>query len=249
MRRTTDRLTKPATWEALLYICCLASARIVMAQSANPPAAELTSIDSLRATAAAAATRAVPSSTGRIIAEAAALDSRLRLARCATPLQAVTTPPRLGQTRIYVAVSCSSGANWRINVPVDLAVEQPVLIVQTPIVRGEPIAPGHVRVERRRVPGLSQRYVADFESLQHHVARRPLSAGEIVTAEVLTPELVIKRGQEIVLLTDIAGISVRASGIALADASLNQRLRVRNLASQRVVEGQVESADTVRVSR
>ncbi len=230
-------------------MCCLAGARIALAQSAHPSNAELTSIESLRATAAAAATRAVPSSTGRIIAEAGPLDARLRLARCAAPLQAVATPPRLGQTRVYVAVSCKSGAHWRINVPVDLAVEQPVLIVQTPIVRGAAIGPGQVRVERRRVPGLAQRYVTDLASLSHNVARRPLSAGEILTADVLSPELVIKRGQEIALLTDVAGISVRASGVALADASLNQRLRVRNLASQRIVEGQVESADTVRVSR
>ncbi|MEZ5475490.1 MAG: flagellar basal body P-ring formation chaperone FlgA [Steroidobacteraceae bacterium] len=229
--------------DTLLYLCCLVAARIVLA------APELTPNDAIRAAARGEALRLVQSAVGRIVAEPAPLDPRLRLPRCAQPLETTAAALRLGQTRLNVTVSCTAGASWRINVPVDLAVEQSVLIVQAPIARSQAITTTQVRVEHRRVPGLAQRYVTDVGGLQHQVARRPLSVGEVITADVLTPEIIVKRGQRVTLLTDVAGISVRATGKALADAALDQRLRVENTTSQRIVEGKVVSADAVRILR
>ncbi|MBK6599818.1 MAG: flagellar basal body P-ring formation protein FlgA [Proteobacteria bacterium] len=237
-----------ATWETLLLICCLAGARIAFAASAPTGATAITPIDSIREAARTAATRLIPSTDGKVIAEPAALDPRLRLARCEQTLQAVAPAPRQAQTRIYVSVSCAAGATWRINVPVDLSVERAVLVLLTPISRGQPIAAVAVRAEHRRVPGLTQRYIGGVAGLKDVVARRTLSVGEVLTADALIAAKVVTRGQQITLLTEVGGIAVRAPGIALADASLNQRVRVKNAASQRTVEGRVESADIVRVA-
>jgi len=45
-----------------------------------------------------------------------------------------------------------------------------------------------------------------------------------------------------------AGIEVRALGEAISDATAAGRVRVLNLDTRRIVEGQVESRDRVRVS-
>jgi flagella basal body P-ring formation protein FlgA len=52
----------------------------------------------------------------------------------------------------------------------------------------------------------------------------------------------------VTLASGTGGIEVRAPGRALADASANQRLRVQNLDSLKVVEGVAESTGVVRVS-
>ena len=50
------------------------------------------------------------------------------------------------------------------------------------------------------------------------------------------------------LTASAGGIEVRAPGRALADAAANQRLRVQNLESLKVIEGVAESTGVVRVS-
>ncbi|MEO6369387.1 MAG: flagellar basal body P-ring formation chaperone FlgA, partial [Steroidobacteraceae bacterium] len=58
----------------------------------------------------------------------------------------------------------------------------------------------------------------------------------------------VKRGQRVTLVASVGGLEVRAQGEAMADASATGRVRVLNLSSRKVVEGQVESGDRVRVS-
>lgn len=50
------------------------------------------------------------------------------------------------------------------------------------------------------------------------------------------------------LTAALAGIEVRAPGKALADATADQRVRVQNLHSLKVIEGIAESPGVVRVS-
>jgi flagella basal body P-ring formation protein FlgA len=61
-------------------------------------------------------------------------------------------------------------------------------------------------------------------------------------------DILIKRGQRVTLIATAGGLEVRALGEALMDATPDGRIRVLNLVSRRPVEGQVESADRVRVA-
>src|SRR4051812_6430659 len=51
--------------------------------------------------------------------QAVTLDPRLRLPVCAAPLDTQTQPPRGMQVRVAVRVSCTQGAAWSLNVPVE----------------------------------------------------------------------------------------------------------------------------------
>jgi flagella basal body P-ring formation protein FlgA len=87
-----------------------------------------------------------------------------------------------------------------------------------------------------------------MEDLTGRPTRRALSEGTALTADALMPALLIHRGQGVTLAASSGGIEVRAPGRALADATANQRLRVQNLDSLKVVEGVAESTGVVRVS-
>jgi flagella basal body P-ring formation protein FlgA len=52
----------------------------------------------------------------------------------------------------------------------------------------------------------------------------------------------------VTLAAATAGIEVRAPGRAMSDAAANQRVRVQNLNSLKIVEGVAETQDVVRVS-
>ncbi len=76
-----------------------------------------------------------------------------------------------------------------------------------------------------------------------------MPAGTTLSADMFAPDLIVRRGQEVTLLSEGGAIEVRASGKAMADAAAGGRIQVQNLSSMRVVEGVVESADIVRVAR
>ena len=68
-----------------------------------------------------------------------------------------------------------------------------------------------------------------------------------MTADALDAALLIHRGQSVTLAARAGGFEVRAPGLAMADAAAEQRVRVRNLNSLKIVEGVADTEGVVRV--
>jgi flagella basal body P-ring formation protein FlgA len=189
-----------------------------------------------------------PALTG-VTVSATELDARLRVPTCPTALDTSATLPRGSQTRVLVRVSCKAPANWNINVPVDIRRETSVLVLRRAMARGESIGAADVKVQTRVLAGLASPYFSKVSDLEGRVTRRPLPEGTAVTAEAMNAALLIHRGQSVTLTSATAGIEVRAPGLALADASAHQRVRVQNLNSLKIVEGVADTEGVVRVNR
>ena len=101
---------------------------------------------------------------------------------------------------------------------------------------------GDVLVQSRVLPGLTSPYVSRPADLAGRLTRRPIPEGTAVTADALDAALLIHRGQSVILAARAGGVEVRAPGIALADAAAEQRVRVRNLNSLKVIEGVADTA-------
>jgi flagella basal body P-ring formation protein FlgA len=233
---------------SLTLSCLLGAALLGLAAQANsqgaPPAQSLPAV---RSAAEAALRRQLDPSITGVIFEAAELDSRLRLAACPAPLTVNATLPRGTQSRVLVRVACSSSVYWSLNVPVDIHRNTDVLVMRRAVGRGENIAAGDVLVQPRVVPGLTSPYVTRPADLAGRLTRRPIPEGSAVTADALDAALLIHRGQSVILAARAGGLEVRAPGIALADAAAEQRVRVRNLDSLKVIEGVADTAGVVRV--
>jgi flagella basal body P-ring formation protein FlgA len=237
---------KRLTLLLLFALCC--GAPPSGAQSSGQAAGDAAqSLDAVRA-AAERALRAQldPALTG-VELEARALDPRLRVVACAQKLHTEATPPRGTQTRVLVRVGCPS-VPWSLNVPVDIRREFDVLVMRKPVARGESLVAADVSVHKRVLPGLSSPYLGRVQDLKGRLTRRPLAEGAAVPADAFSAALLIKRGQTVTLTASAGGIEVRAPGLALADASSSQRLRVQNLNSLKVVEGVAEAEGVVRVT-
>jgi flagellar basal body P-ring formation protein FlgA len=187
-----------------------------------------------------------PALTGVHLA-AADIDARLLLPACSAPLLAEATLPRGTQTRVLVRVACKASASWNINVLVDIRRDTTVLVLRRAIARGESIGAGDVSVQTRLLAGLASPYVSNIAELSGRLTRRPLPEGTAVTADALNLALLIHRGQSVTLASASAGVEVRAPGLAMADAAANQRVRVQNLHSLKIVEGVVDTDGVVRV--
>ena len=221
------------------FLWHVASAQIV---------ADIQSLQSIQAAAETFVRAQMPANARGIIVTAAALDSRLRLAQCAKPLQAAQVSGSRLQARSAIGVSCKRGAEWTIYVPVSIESEIPVLVLRTSATRGARLTATEVATETRRVSGLAVGYVTDARQLERHTVARPLPAGSMLTADMLIPDFIVRSGEDVTLVA-VARTSIPpATGRALADGRDGSRIRVQNLSSLKVVEGVVDSDRAIHVT-
>ena len=124
----------------------------------------------------------------------------------------------------------------------------PVLVLRQAAARDSKIEPQDVELRTMRVPGLADTYIRDPAELADRHLKAAAAPGTALDINLLAADILVKRGQRVTLVARAGSVEVRAQGEAVADATASGRVRVLNLDSRRIVEGQVESRDRVRVS-
>ncbi len=183
----------------------------------------------------------------RVEAQANRLDPRLHLAACADSLE--STSPVAGQlrSRLSIGVRCPGAGGWSIYVPVQVHVFAKVVVLTAPAAAGEPLAAGELALEERDVAAISGAYLTRLQDAEGMAARRVLGPGAVLTTSSLQPMTIVHRGQQVGLVAGGSGFTVVTHGEALTDAAVGDQVRVRNLSSHQVVEGQVQEDGRVRV--
>ena len=171
----------------------------------------------------------------------ATLDPALRLPRCGAALVARV------QGSNSVEVGCPDG--WRLFVPVRVRRSQAVLVLSRGIAPGETITADAFVPETRDASRIVGAAVADPAQAVGRVARRTWSAGAVLSATDLVAQRLIRRGDNVALVSRRGGVEVRVVGKALGDAGESERVTVENLSSRRVVQGVVGPGGDVWVSR
>lgn len=175
------------------------------------------------------------------------LDPRLRLADCDVPLALSVKDPTAG-SRLNVHVSCPGSARWAIYVPVEISVWQPVVVVTTPIARGQTLTAAELGVAEQDVAANSLSYYSDPATVVGFVARRVLSANSPVLASQVEAPLQVKRGDKVILTAMQGSLQVKMDGVAEQDGRYGDRISVRNSRSQRLIEGRVTGPGQVQVN-
>jgi flagella basal body P-ring formation protein FlgA len=203
------------------------------------------SLDAIRAAAESFVRSQLPAASGTHFITAATLDPRLRLQPCSKSLEAFANSNTVG-ARSSIGVRCTE-PTWTIYVPVTVEVEAPVLVLRRALARNASVTTQDVEVQVRRLPGSAATFVNDISRLDGQRLKRSLAAGAALTVDALTPDILVRRGQLVTLIAQAGGVEIRAQGQALTEGGANERIRVRNASSNKIVEGVVESGDIVRV--
>ena len=229
-----------------LCIALLAS----MTAAAGLPLAQAQQSQNLDAVRAAAARfvetqMRYPGATLRVSVEA--LDPRLRLAPC-DGLQAFfpAGARRLGNTT--VGVRCRSPKPWVIYLTARVEAYGKVLVSAHALPQGAVLAASDFRLARRDLAALPYGYLSDTRRIAGMILTQPLSADAVLTPGMLQAPHLVHRGQRVTLMATAPGLEVRMAGQALTDGARGTLVQVRNMASQRVVEGTVVAAGVVRVT-
>lgn len=172
------------------------------------------------------------------------LDSALSVPRCSEPLQGWAR--NVTATSATVDVVCSGTQPWRIYVPVRLQLVVEVVTANVALPRGATIERENITVVKRPAHGLPASTLSRPTDVVGKTLRRGVQPGQIIVAGALDEPVLVARGQTVTLISQLPGIMVKSSGIAVEDGRLGQRVRIR-AKSKQIIEGRVLAADTVSV--
>jgi len=175
------------------------------------------------------------------------LDSRLRLPRCSEALQAFVSRGTRVTSRTIVGVRCTGTKPWKVYVPVEVIVTESVLVSRRSMPKGHLLTADDVVHEQRDISMFRGGYLSSVDELADQRLKRQVAGGRVITPSMLVADILVRRGQMVTLIVQNDQMHIRMAGRALSDGALNQRIRVENSNSRRVVEGIVRSPETVEI--
>jgi flagellar basal body P-ring formation protein FlgA len=203
-------------------------------------------VSELENLAKSAATPALAAPTNRQRLQVGPILPRLQLARCGNVKSSIAPGPR-NPTRVLIELRCEGGTPWHLYVPVKVVGTAPAVLAAHAIITGTVLTAKDVTVEQRDVVTLPPGYLDDPSIVVGMTASRAISGGAVMTNQQLLGARAVQRGQTVTLVADAGGISVRMPGRVLSDGLVNQRVRVENLSSGRIVEGIARSEQVVEI--
>lgn len=178
---------------------------------------------------------------------AGTLDARHRLPLCDQALESFMRRGARIDSRTIVGVRCTGSKPWKVYVPVDVIVTRKVLIARRALPRGHLLTAADLSADERDVSRMVSGYISDPRELEGQRLKQQLIAGRVITPAMLVADHIVRRGQTVTLTAAGGGVNISMSGKALMDGALNQRIRVENINSGRVVEGVVRSREQVEI--
>lgn len=176
------------------------------------------------------------------------LDPRLRLTRCQAPLSVWKPHGHASAGRLTLGVRCKQPSPWKVYVPVVLERRLAVVTLARPVSPGHQLSGSDLAVRDTDVARLRDDYFLDPEQVIGMEVRQSLSAGDVIGQRSVRAPRLVARGQSLVIEATNGSIAVNMAGEALQDGREDQRIRVRNNSSKRIIEARVVGRGRVRVT-
>jgi flagella basal body P-ring formation protein FlgA len=210
-------------------------------------AADLQDVPQLEQIARAEAQRLLPPLTDKQRLQVGPLPPRTTVTKCGNRVKAARAVGIQVPGRVLIELSCEGPAPWRLFVPVKVIGTTAVVLAAHALVFGTVLTAKDLILDQRDLVGLPQGYLDDPAIAVGLTANRAIAGGAILTNQQLLGAQAVQRGQSVTLIADAGGISVRMAGRALSDGIINQRIKVENLSSGKIVEGIARSAQIVEI--
>lgn len=122
-----------------------------------------------------------------------------------------------------------------------------VVVAGRELARNTVVPAGALRLERRNVADLPGGFLHGIGDAAGSLLRQRVRSGGVLSAGMLDEAPLIVRGSRVRLVVLSEGLSVSAVGIARTDGAMGRQIKVKNIASNKIVVGRVLDAATVEV--
>lgn len=180
--------------------------------------------------------------------KAGSVDSRIALAPCPDgPAVRFHTKP-MDTTRPTLQVRCDGKRPWKMYVTASVEITGDAVVAARPIARGERLAGNMLTTQPVLLNERRKQTVDEPQRVVGMEARRPISAGVPVTADLLTAPPAVSRGDHVIIRARSGRFSVASRGQALAEAAVGEQVLVKNLSSSKTLRARVTAPGRVEVA-
>lgn len=157
---------------------------------------------------------------------------------------ALVKPLQAGRNGLEL--SCNA-PYWKQHLAIQLHTYKTVAVLRKPVSAGQPLTADDISMVRHDTGELTKGYYPRAEDVQEQISRRSLRAGTVLSPDMLDPPLIINRGERVKIRVNRPGIRIEMNGTALENGRQDERIRVRNEQSQKIVYGRVAGRGLVQV--
>jgi flagella basal body P-ring formation protein FlgA len=141
--------------------------------------------------------------------------------------------------RQRLQVTCNDSPSWTLSVQVQANVSLPMVQATSLIERGAVLQANQLKLSDVPLEKNQRGFYQDIHQVLGQAAKRRIRAGQTLSPALLSAAAVVRRGQQVSIRASHDGIQASTQGQALADGRVGEVIRVRNLASEKVIEAKV----------
>ena len=176
------------------------------------------------------------------------LDPRLRLHKCSLPLEAQSPDYQSRQGIRTVGIRCNDIKPWSLFVPVSVMNLKKVALLKHAVIRNTLLTENDIVFEKMNINRLTSGYFESIEHLTGKVLTQNLTKGTVLTKHHIKSPVAINRGQMVTLIAKNSAVEVSTEGKAMSKGALGERIKVKNLKTERIVEGVIIDKHLINVN-
>ena len=185
---------------------------------------------------------------GIIQINVSSLDHRIKLKQCDRELEAFSPPGSSVSGKSTIGVRCKSPNPWTIYVSAYIESHAPVVVAARNLNKGNIVHWNDVKTTRLDTNTLLRGYFSKIDNIIGKKLKRNLLTDEVITPSRIQMENLVKRGQEVTILSGSGSINIQMKGKALKSGNPGDLIPIQNLTSKRKIEAKVISSEHVRVN-
>lgn len=167
--------------------------------------------------------------------------------RCTEPLSvALPAGDRLNLSRLRYDLRCAS-QDWETNVTIKPDIYLPVLVAKHSVERGVKLTANDLELKRHNISNLRNGFITDPDDAIGLTVKRRTRPLQPLTPSQLEQPILVKRGQQVVMIASQEGIEIRTLGEAMKNGRKGDLIQVRNLDSKKSVSAVVDDLGVVRI--
>lgn len=164
---------------------------------------------------------------------------------CPQALQMRDVQPWVAAGRQRLTLTCPAQPQWSIDVTAQAYVFIQAVVAAQVLEREQLITPGMLEYKEVALTRQNQGLFNHIEEVAGLSAKRRTRSQQVLTRDMLVAPWLVRRGERVKVTASHGDISARTAGEALQDGRKGMVIRVRNIASGKVIEAQVTGPGSV----
>jgi len=176
------------------------------------------------------------------------IDQRLKLRKCPVDIGIKLMQAHVKPGKNTLNVECNSDTPWRIFMRAQVKLFTHLVVSKRPLNRGHLIQENDIQLIRTELTGRQSVYLSRTDQAVGYIVNRRVKAGDIISVNNLSKPLLIKKGDAVTILAKNEGFQISMKGIAIMSGSYGDKIKVKNIKTNKAVQGIIIDAQTIEVA-